>query len=504
MSKYIDDEHKEEEFYFDDSYYNLQKGLLNKRINIILFDINTVNNEIYYNMSDNKGKKKKEKNEQIDEVKYNVFLMLTKKFRIDDSKYDEIIVEHCIKLKRLVIHKIEPIESEKEYIFIPEKNSPLFPYNNEIIDIQNKKYGEQKLYDSLKEIKKSKENDNKSKENDNKSVNSLEDKSNTEEMINNNISKSNKSSSKGDSSDNELFKGKKFYVEFENNNIFELVYTSNYEKEIDGLYSSHEEIKLISNKIDLDDKTINNLKNNYNNETNDLQAHLIYKNFESEYIPKNASIILEVKKSFDLMKLLNQIKKNAKILNNLKDTKQQLPKYIIGILCSFKVDSIDKQYNDLKNNYYHGTQTNILEHIIHIINKNHINVVIGAIKDEKIKDYSLSEEDYDINDQFKRVDIEYMMEKFKIKNISKNDISEIKSQIKYDSIHKIKTKEISMQEYNQFIFLEEKNKELEEKRKKMEEEKKKVEEEKKKVEDKNKELVKKIEEMKRMLEEKKK
>lgn len=48
------------------------------------------------------------------------------------------------------------------------------------------------------------------------------------------------------------------------------------------------------------------------------------------------------------MKLLNQIKKNVKILNNLKSTEQQLPKYIIGILCSFQDMGVDRQYEDLK------------------------------------------------------------------------------------------------------------------------------------------------------------
>jgi hypothetical protein len=93
-----------------------------------------------------------------------------------------------------------------------------------------------------------------------------------------------------------------------------------------------------------------NIGKNYNTD-NDLKSHIIYKNFESDVIEKNARMLLEIKKSFDLFKLLLQIKQNVKILNHLKlETDIELPKLIIGIMCNFNIDKDIVLYQSLYQN----------------------------------------------------------------------------------------------------------------------------------------------------------
>ena len=499
MSDISLDEPKKEEIDFDEVYI-LKKQLLDEDIMgySSQTNINTIDNLYNFNMSDYKKKKKKEKPEQVDEVKYNLFLMLSKKCRIDDNNYDDIIVDHFIRVKRLVIQELTIDKDninfgEKEYIFIPEKKKPNFPYKNVILDIENSKYGDNKIsgindFPELKDL-----NDISLSVSGNVSSIDIKNKSNsnTNSLISD---QSNATKSKGDSSENELIKGIKYYCKQKENNYFKFVYTKSYEKEIDGIYSRHDKIKLIAGKIDLKEETIKKLINEYNNK-NDLKAHIIYKNFNDEYISENSSIILELKKNFDLVKLLYQIKKNSKIVNNLKCTNQKLPKYMIGILCSFDNNNVENQYNIL-NNKYNDSNMTILEHITQVINKNKVNFVIAAIKGEKIGDYLLGVEDYDINDEFKRVDIEYMIKECNI-NATEKDISEIKSQIKYESISKVKKKEIDMKKYNELISLEKEKNKIEEERKKLEEAKQKNKKEKNQIEEERKKLEEAIEKFKK-------
>ena len=77
-------------------------------------------------------------------------------------------------------------------------------------------------------------------------------------------------------------------------------------------------LRLVEGKVSLKfDNLFDDLSNNYNND-NDLNAHIIMKNFEELYIPENEPFIIEIKKSLELVRLLLQIKKASKIVNNLK------------------------------------------------------------------------------------------------------------------------------------------------------------------------------------------
>ena len=71
-----------------------------------------------------------------------------------------------------------------------------------------------------------------------------------------------------------------------------------------------------------------------------MNYHIIIKNFEEWYIPENGPFIIEIKKSFKLVRLLLQIKKASKIVNNLKGSSVELIQYIICIMCSFKEENV--------------------------------------------------------------------------------------------------------------------------------------------------------------------
>lgn len=76
-------------------------------------------------------------------------------------------------------------------------------------------------------------------------------------------------------------------------------------------------------------------------------------------------MFIEVKKPFKLFELLVQIKQNAKIinslsLNNYNDIK--LPKYIIGIICSYTPDKIKDRLMELKQPY--KNEKKLLFHIL--------------------------------------------------------------------------------------------------------------------------------------------
>ena len=68
----------------------------------------------------------------------------------------------------------------------------------------------------------------------------------------------------------------------------------------------------------------------YDND-NDLKSMIICKNFKSDIIKENTPMIIEVKKSFQLLELLIQIKKDGKIMKGLEldDKNIQLPKLIL-------------------------------------------------------------------------------------------------------------------------------------------------------------------------------
>ena len=101
------------------------------------------------------------------------------------------------------------------------------------------------------------------------------------------------------------------YIHFENEKKDSKEFTiyffvNSYEKEVDGIYTSHKEINLnISDIVRLIDLTKN--IDNYNCE-NDLKGHIIFKNFKSEKISADEPIIVEIKSGFSLYDLMDQTK----------------------------------------------------------------------------------------------------------------------------------------------------------------------------------------------------
>ena len=124
---------------------------------------------------------------------------------------------------------------------------------------------------------------------------------------------------KTDNSEGEII-GKRFYNIIDNNNIRRFIYTKDYKKQIDGFYTKHKEIDLgIERKVELEIKSDDNSQGNYNylinnySTNNNLKEHILFKNLEEKTIPKDEPIILEIKKSFKLYDLLNQIKQISKV-----------------------------------------------------------------------------------------------------------------------------------------------------------------------------------------------
>ena len=352
------------------------------------------------------------------------------------------------------------------------------------------------------------------------------------------------------SSETELEQGKLFYDVIENQTKYmKYSYFDSFKKEIDGIYYHHSGINLrIGNKeLNLDKyKNYQDFEKDYNSgdNNNDLHGYIIMKNFDETIIPNNTPFIIEIKAGFDFIKLLKQIKKAAKYVNNMKNCSSQLPKYIIGILCSFNEYNVMGQFNQL-NSLYNGSdsedkaKSKLLDHITKIINLHKIKFVIAVIKDGKINGYNLGEEDYDIDfdkKKYIRIDLGYMYKTIN-KNPEPNDSKILNEKIEtvsnnfskvYKTFNKLKTIEIPFIEkiekdkkieeleqklknsegtkQNKDNLIKEENK-IEEKRnyeeemmKKIEEERKKIEEERKKIEEERK----KIEEREKMIEEKEK
>lgn len=154
----------------------------------------------------------------------------------------------------------------------------------------------------------------------------------------------------------------------------------------------------------------------------------------------NEPIILEIKSSFSLYDIMNQIKQNIKILSNTSKNLVNivLPKYIIGILCDYNFKSAEREKNKLNFLYFNDnndTKKTELEHILDIIDKNKINVVICFVKKE-IEGYSLAQEDYNIpGEKLKyRVELKYMYKKIFNKEINEELLKNFQEEIEYHSI----------------------------------------------------------------------
>ena len=449
--------------------------------------------------------------EQINEVKVNLFFILYNGCDYNDE-YKEVIIDRYIKTKRLIIQdysikddKIELGKKQYRYIKIVNKNDNLC-FNDELDEIivdqkKDKKdtkkeirmrlngkklLSENEFTDQHKNItnikdyllllnsksgkkslsvknKKIKMDDISSKE----GINIIEfntiSKHSNDNLTNSSVSK------ELDDSEKEV-KGERFYSENKR-----YIFIDIYSKEIDGIFTIHNKIYLGEAKKDLKEGLKDLLSAEKKNKIiNDIQSHIIYKNFDDPYINENIPFILEIKKSMNfLISLLNQIKNISKVSGNLCDA--QIPTTIIGIICRFSPKQIIEQQNFLTLKKENET---LLDHIINIINRNKVRVVIGAIEDEKILDYPLGESDYNIEgaNLKTRIDIFYMNNRFK--NLDDKVMAKIHT--KYSQIYKsITFLPNSMQNFENLFN---KNKELE---LKLEKEKKKIEELKLKLKEKD-------------------
>ena len=230
---------------------------------------------------------------------------------------------------------------------------------------------------------------------------------------------------------------KLYYDMIGNNEFIRFSILSGYRKEIDAIFTKHKEINLASGIVDFTDGISNFIEGKNSNIQNDLKSIIIFKNFEETVIPKDKPIVMEIKKSCRLSDLIIQLKQDAKIFKYIKchDSKIELPKYFIGIICQYEMDTANKELSKLYKPYK-DSKVNNLSHILNVITKMEINIIIGIIKDEKIMDYPLGKCDYDcdIPNVFRRVDLNYLNKKLCRGKYTEEKITEII--LKYGTIYK--------------------------------------------------------------------
>lgn len=281
------------------------------------FSIKIKNNKISEESKSQKSKKEIKIPEEIHEVKYNLFLALTKNFKPTTETFNGFLVDKYFKAKRLMIQEFEISEGKinygpKKYAFISLEENPTFLLEKDVkieLIISNisgekevkMKLGEEFLMTEKEFIEKFygqkvyNENFifNKNIEiKDNKSLSS--NSSQNSSTFSKNDSKKSKKSKK-DSSENEGETGNIFYQEKEKENTFvKYSYYPDFIKEVDGIYIQHDAINLNIGKIEINnEKYLNdvftNLLTKYNSD-NDLQGHIIMKNFKKESIPANTQL----------------------------------------------------------------------------------------------------------------------------------------------------------------------------------------------------------------------
>ena len=472
-------------------------NLLNKKLlNIIYIDTNLdYNNPMEpKSQSDNKSDKSInssyfDTHEQINEVKINIYYILSLDCRLvndSNSKYftflknGNILTTYRLVIQNFHLKEKKLIYEDKEYKFIPTDITTTefnFFHNGKNIKYYNSKKqykmkSDNKPLLSLTEFVQKLENteigniitqseptDKKDEDEDKSNKKSTEDKAKSRSSKESNLSHMTKS----DDSEKET-KGERFY-EINKENDYTRFFFKKYIKEIDGIYNMHKSIKLNIMKTITLEEGLKNLKNSYNN-NNDLKCGIIYKNFVGDIIDEKEPIIIEVKKGFRLINLLNQIKQNSKVFHNLSCLdKVILPKYAIGIICTDYHEDYKEQIKTLNDPYKNdpnNTEYTLLNHISEVIKKNKFNVVIGVFKTPKILEYPIDIEDYKIGGKklIKRVDLKYMKEATGI-NKTDEQLADIENRFKnkYRSLRYIGT--VTIKEHKE--KLEEKDKKLEEK-----------------------------------------
>ena len=402
------------------------------------------------------------KHEQLNEVKIKLYYILSLDFSLTRgtcNNYFTFLYEgNIVKAKRLIIQNFSINNNnitydDKEYIFIPAYEDT-FNYNNNKIKLNKKKnkryimkFNQEILLDKNQFIESfaNPEIKNLVKNELEKVYNKKsEKKSNKENEINTSENSSLSHMTTTDDSEKEVDNGIQYYKINKENNFSRFIFTE-YIKEIDGIFTEHKRINLYNDpKVDLIDG-INNI-NNIGNDKNDLKCTIIYKNFVGSIIEENEPIILEIKKGFRIIDLLNQIKQNCKIFKRFEcDKPIKMPKIAIGIICTNFNPNYKEQLDMLKANYkfeYNGKKLNYFEHITNRFEQNNFKVMIGVYRDSKIYDYPLNIEDYNIKEQnlSKRVDIYYMNEAAKIYK-SKDELENIEINLKkqFKSLSYMKT-----------------------------------------------------------------
>ena len=247
--------------------------------------------------TDNKSKESKvseksiEKKEQIDKIKFNLFLAITSKCKPAKIEYEDILKERYLRAKRLVIQDIEISGGiinygPKKYVFIPLK------IGNDIIKIEtnnNKsvmKLNEKPLIGEIEFNEICLKQNVKTKDNDSSKISEI--LSNKSSSKNDSLASSKtKKSKKDNSSEKGGTLGIQYYEKKEESKFIKYTYYADFEKEVDGVYCKHKELKIKEGSIPLNfEDLLNDLNKNYNND-NSLNAHIIMKNFKKLYIPED-------------------------------------------------------------------------------------------------------------------------------------------------------------------------------------------------------------------------
>ena len=431
------------------------------------------NNNINNSKLDSITDKYLQNKEQISEVKYNIFMRMWNSCKPKEEVYKAIIrnYDKTFYLRRLVAQDFCVIDNkvekklcfkEKKYSFIPidedSSKNCLFHIGEDSLDIEflnkiitnlkingNQIKGmtqsefEKKNKVEIPRKRKKKKNITQSSgkhQHISQVSKALSDKNPQTDPLND--IQYNASCVPSNESYGEEFSGSSLYVNRGSNNFSRYFFLSDYTKEIDGIYPIHNGIELNIGKVEFPDLSKEITEYNCKN---DLKGQIFYKNFDAEKIMANEPIILEIKSSFSLYDIMNQIKQNIKIISNTsKDSVNiVLPKFIIGILCDYNFKSAEREKNKLNVLYNkdnnNDTEKTELQHILDIINKSKINVVICFVKKE-IKGYNLAEEDYNIpGENLKyRVDLKYMYKKIFDKEIDETLLKKFQEEIEYESI----------------------------------------------------------------------
>ena len=427
--------------------------------------------------------------EQVDEVKYFFFMVL-----YNECSYSEEYKEfknpnkNELNLIRVVYQEIIFNEVTQKYEF-SDKGYIFLPMNRKEFQIKSKNNRIYDFYVSKSKIKVQRNNndlltDNEFVEKYGNNKFKIEDINNN----NNNNNDNNNITILDEFSEEEMNK-KLFYDVIGNNEFMCFSILNRYSKEIDAIFTEHKGLNINVEEVNLKDGIEKLISGENNNIDNDLKSIIIFKNFKEKVIEKENAIVMEIKKSIRISDLIIQLKQDAKIFKymNLNDCKKKLPKYFIGIICSYNnINGLNEQLGKLNYSYKGEKNTTNLDHILKIMTKMDIKVIIGVIKDEKINGYPLGECDFDIPGEFLRVDLNYLNEKVCGGKYSEEKIKEVI--LKYGEQYKsIKSEKVV--KFSQFIQEMDKNKTiLADKNKEIDDKNNEIEKKNKEIDNKNNEI----------------